>query len=58
MRKNQEAAMRKPDIPRKQISKHFLNMGFYPHRPLETFGRKYSVLFLIYPIYSLDSPDS
>ena len=50
--------MRKPDIPRKQISKQFLNMGFYPHRPLETFGRKYSVLFLIYPIYSLDSPDS
>ena len=51
--------MRKPDIPRKQISKHFLNMGFYPsHRPLEALGRKYSVLFLIYPVYWLDSPDS
>ena len=50
--------MRKPDIPRKQISKHFLNMRFYPHRPLETFGRKRFVLFLIYPVYWLDSPDS
>ena len=50
--------MRKPDIPRKQISKHFSEYEALPHRPLETFGRKYSVLFLIYPVYWLDSPDS
>lgn len=50
--------MRKPDIPRNKSPSTFLNMRHCPHRPLETFGRKRFVLFLIYPVYWLDSPDS
>ena len=49
--------MRKPDIPRNKFPSIF-EYGVFPHRPLETFGRKRFVLFLIYPVYWLDSPDS
>ena len=49
--------MRKPDIPRNK-SPCIFEYGVLPHRPLKTFGRKCFVLFLIYPVYWLDSPDS
>ena len=49
--------MRKPDIPGNKSPSIFEYEAF-PHRPLETFGRKCFALFLIYPVYSLDSPDS
>lgn len=49
--------MRKPDIPRNK-SPDISEYEALPHRPLETFGRKRFVLFLIYPVYWLDSPDS
>ena len=49
--------MRKPDIPGNKSASIF-EYEALPHRPLETFGRKRFALFLIYPIYRPDSPDS
>lgn len=49
--------MRKPDIPENK-SPSIFEYEALPHRPLETFGRKCFALFLIYPVYRPDSPDS
>lgn len=50
--------MRKPDIPRNKSPSTFLNMRHCPIALWKPSGAKCFVLFLIYPVYSLDSPDS